>query len=413
MSFITYLWNLEQINIDNLEETKVSDAIKQYQEQIYKKLIQDLDFSFKWKKYKKVLIQVPFDHIKWFLQILKQEKQNSILNNSGVEIVKINYFEIANEKSIAETYKKYFDYISNFGKFIEIFSTWKEMETFAKDEIHRKEVAQAFTNFMKKILNWVANNPKLKTYFPSQEQADLENMTLEEFYKLYMEASSLDWNQAWNANEELVKLFREYDYVKIVWENADITFWIKWMWAKNSVIDANYPGCEVFSAPVKDQVNGWIYYPNEVYFKFSWDTAKWLYFEFKNGKLVNFDIKNNIPNKEQIKQRFLEKFNENEGNRYLWELAFGTNPYVPVGIKHKLIGEKAFGMHFALWRAYKYPQVNNWNNEATIHWDAIRTLKDGVKVYFWKENGEEILVIDNEIYNKKACPKLYEMSNLA
>ena len=90
------------------------------------------------------------------------------------------------------------------------------MEAFAKDEKQKEQVAQAFTDFMKKILNYVANNPKLKTYFPSQEQADLESMSLEEFYKLYMQACSLDWQEAWQANEELVKLFREYDYVKIV-----------------------------------------------------------------------------------------------------------------------------------------------------------------------------------------------------
>ncbi len=410
MSFITYLWNLDQIDINKLEESKVSQTIKQYQEQIYKKLIQDLDFSFKHKEYKKILIQVPFDHIRWFLEILKQEKQNSILRNSDVEIVQINHFKIANEDNISQTYEKYFDYITNFDRFIEIFSTWKEMETFAKNENHRKEVSQAFADFMKKLLSWIVENPKLKTYFPSQEQADLENMSLEDFYKLYMKASSLDWEKAQLANEELVKLFREYDYIKIVWENANISFSIKWMWARNSVIRWNYPGCEVFSAPVKNGVDGWIYYPNETYFKFSWDTAKWLYFEFKNWKLIDFDIKDDIINKEEIKQRFLEKFDEQEWNRYLWELAFGTNPYVPVGVKHKLIGEKAFGMHFALWRCYKYPEVNNGNEKASIHWDAIRTLKDDVKVYFWKENWEEILVIDNWIYNKEICPRLYKFS---
>jgi leucyl aminopeptidase (aminopeptidase T) len=90
------------------------------------------------------------------------------------------------------------------------------METFAKDENHRKEVAQAYNEFMKEILNWIATNPKLKTYFPSQEQANLENMSLEEFYKLVLKVSSLNWKEIYQANEELVKLFNENDYVKII-----------------------------------------------------------------------------------------------------------------------------------------------------------------------------------------------------
>ena len=32
------------------------------------------------------------------------------------------------------------------------------------------------------------------------------------------------------------------------------------------------------------------------------------------------------------------------------------------------------------------------------------------KVYFWKENWEEILINENGVYNKKYCPKLHEIS---
>ena len=413
MPFLNYHWNIENINLETLPESKVSNTIKKYQIKLYKKFIQDLGFAFEWKEFKKVLIQLPYDHIKWFLEVLKEEKNNSILKNSQIDIVEINPSRINEIENIHLEYENFFNYIKKHDKFVEIYSTIREMETFAKDKDQRKQIIQAYSNFMWKILDFIALNPKLKAYFPSQEQADLENMTLEEFYELVLKASSLDWKEIYQANEELVKLFNENDYVKIIWENANIVFGIKWMKARNSVINWNYPWAEVFSAPVRNQVNWWIYYPNEVFFKFTQDTAKWLYFEFKDWKLIDFDIKENIPNKEQIKQNFLKKFNEKEWNRYLWELAFGTNPYVPVWIKHKLIWEKAFGMHFALGRAYKYPGVNNWNNDASIHWDAIRTLKDNTKVYFWKENWKEILVIENWIYNKEICPKLHKFSLLS
>ena len=406
-----YLWGLENIKVDNLSGSKFSDIVRKYQHQIYEKFIQDLSIAF-WKEYKKVLIQVPTSHLKDFLKVLRDKKQDSILKNSEVEIVEIDVSKISQVEDFEKVYQDYLKYIFSFDKFVEIFDTIREMESFWKNEKQRQQIAVAYANFMKQLLNWTAKNPKLKTYFPSQEQAELENMSLEYFCKLYLKVASLDWNEVYESDEELVKLFNECDEVEIIGENANIRFWIKWMKARNSVISANYPGSEVFSAPNKYEVNWWIYYPNEVYFKFTDDVFPNPYFEFKDWKLVKFEVKGvKWEEKVRLEKVFWDKIKESEWNFYLWELAFGTNPYVPVGLKHKLIGEKAFGMHFALWRAYKYEWVNNWNNYATIHWDAIRTLKDNIKVYFKKWN-EKFLVIENWIYNFEICPKLYKLSLL-
>ncbi len=78
----------------------------------------------------------------------------------------------------------------------------------------------------------------------------------------------IDWKRiiiSQEANDDLVRLFCEYDTIHIQGTYADITFDISGMQARNSVIEANYPGCEVFSAPALDGVNGWIEYHNPVY----------------------------------------------------------------------------------------------------------------------------------------------------
>jgi len=252
--------------------------------------------------------------------------------------------------------------------------------------------------------------PRLKTYFPSQDQADMENMTLKEFYELYSNACSIDWERIKEWNEELAELFREYDEVEIKWEHVDISFDIKWMWARNSVIETNYPWSEVFTAPNKFWVNWWIIYNNPVFFKYTWDIVEGLKFTFSEWKLIDLDIvssKYSNTEKKDIIDRMNDIFDEDEWNRYLWELAFWTNFFVPAWIKHRLIWEKAIWMHIALWKSYKYPEVNNWNDKDwLIHWDAIRNMEDWSIVSFKKNSWEKIEIMNNWNFNSKTLPKI-------
>lgn len=250
--------------------------------------------------------------------------------------------------------------------------------------------------------------PKLKLYLPSKEQSNLEGLDLKNFYKLYIKACSLDWIKIEKANQELVRLFEEYNKIKIIWENTNIEFSIKWMWARNSVIKTNYPGTEVFSAPVKESTNWYITFNNPVYSRYTEDVIDWLRLSFKNWKLILADIINEKYSKRMktnLLHRLWEKINEKSWNKYIWEIWVWTNFLIPIWIKHNLIWEKALWMHFALWKSYKFPEIDNWNHDTTIHWDIIRCMKDA-KVYFEKE-GKKILIMNGGKFSSKYLPKLY------
>jgi leucyl aminopeptidase (aminopeptidase T) len=233
------------------------------------------------------------------------------------------------------------------------------------------------------------------------------------------EAWSLDWERITEANEELAELFREYDTVNIKWDKVDIEFDIKSMWAINSVVQTNYPWSEVYTAPNKNWVNGWITYENQVRIRPIWETITGLKFYFVNWRLEKIDIvdsKYTQKEKEELIKKLEGMLWDNENNRYTVELAFWTNFYVLPGFLHSLIWEKASGMHFAIWMAYNNPddmewknqKVNNWNGKADFHIDMIRNMNDGSVVTFSKENWDSIEIMNNWIYNVKTLPKLYK-----
>ena len=188
-------------------------------------------------------------------------------------------------------------------------------------------------------------------------------MSLSEFYNLYYDAININWFDVNNYNLELVKLFNNYDYIKIIWDwwKTNIVFSIKWKWCINSVIRWNYPWTEVFTSPNKFDVNWKIYINWENYFKRIWIVIWKLLFEFKNWKLINLEILWNNKRNWEFKSIINKKLDEKEWNRYLWEIAFWTNPNIPAWIKHKMIWEKAFWMHFALWKTFNFKNVDNWN----------------------------------------------------
>lgn len=409
--FIKFLWNINNINIEKLSNNLENYNIELLKDKLYYKFLSDLNFSLN-KTHKNILFQIPLNHSKKMIIMILDfmKKKDSVLFNKKINIILIDVLSIEKDIfSLNEIFKELYSFIVKSDKFIEIYDTGKELESFVKDNT-KKEIVKKEDTIMKSLINdFIIKKPKLKTYFPNKEQADLEWLNLEDFYKLYISACDLNWLEIKKANQELVKLFIDNDEVIIKWDNADISFCIKWIWSRNSVIETNYPWAEVFSAPVKNKVNWWIFYPNFCFFKFSWDTVYWTYFEFKDWKLVKFDIKDpNIDNveKNRLLNVFNDKFDESEGNRFLWELAFWTNINIPVWTKHKLIWEKAFWMHIALWRTYKYPDVYNWNNNATIHWDAIRRMDDWSKVYFIDSNWNSKLIMNDWLFNEKFLPLL-------
>ena len=161
------------------------------------------------------------------------------------------------------------------------------------------------------------------------------------------------------AMEKLKNLMEKTDKVKIIGPDTEISFSIKNIPAIICAGEMNIPDGEVYTAPVKDSVNGFIHYNTpSMYNGIKFENIK-LYFE--NGKIVKAEGNH---------QKELEAiFNIDEGARYVGEFSFGLNPYILYPTTDILFDEKITGsIHFT--PGASYDDAFNGNKSA-VHWDLV------------------------------------------
>ncbi|WP_304943829.1 aminopeptidase [Vallitalea guaymasensis] len=195
--------------------------------------------------------------------------------------------------------------------------------------------------------------------YPNNSMAQLANTSLEDFEDFYFNVCTLDYGKMSKAMDNLVDLMNKTDKVRIVGEGTDISFSIKGLPAIKCDGGCNIPDGEVYSAPVKDSVNGVISYNTPaVYRGFTYEN---IVFEFENGKI----IKATANDTEKINA----VLNTDEGARYIGEFAIGVNPYILNPLKDTLFDEKIMGsIHFT--PGNSYDDCDNENHSA-IHWDLV------------------------------------------
>ncbi len=195
--------------------------------------------------------------------------------------------------------------------------------------------------------------------YPSPSMAQQATTSTEAFEDYYFNVCNLDYAKMSRAMDPLVELMNRTDKVKIVGRDTDLTFSIKGLPAIKCAGERNIPDGEVYSAPVKDSVNGYITYNTPSQFQgFVYEQIR---LEFHNGKIT------------QAKANDLERINKvlniDEGARYIGEFALGVNPYIITPMKDTLFDEKISGsFHFTPGSAYD--ECFNGNKSA-IHWDLV------------------------------------------
>jgi len=133
----------------------------------------------------------------------------------------------------------------------------------------------------------------------------------------------------------------------------------------------NMPDGEVFTAPIKDSINGYVTFNcPTIYQGKEFVTVR---LKFKKGKIIDATS----PGKDKELNKILDT---DEGARYAGEFSLGVNPGIQFPIRNILFDEKIFGsIHIAMGNCYD--ECNNGNNSA-IHWDMIKLLKGDGKVFF-------------------------------
>ena len=175
------------------------------------------------------------------------------------------------------------------------------------------------------------------------------------------------------AMDALAALMERTDKVHIKGPGTDLTFSIKDIPAIKCAGECNIPDGEVYTAPVKDSMNGIISYntPSEEQ-GFTYEN---IVFEIENGKIVKATSNDN--------DRINHLLDTDEGARYFGEFAIGVNPYILEPMKDTLFDEKICGS-FHLTPGASYEDAPNGNKSA-VHWDLVmiqRAEYGGGEIYF-------------------------------
>ena len=108
--------------------------------------------------------------------------------------------------------------------------------------------------------------------YPNGSMAQLSNMSLEAFEDYYFKVCCLDYAKMGRAMKNLVELMNRTDRVRLVAPGTDLSFSIKDIPAIACDGRLNIPDGEVYTAPVRDSVNGTISYnAPSLYQGFSFD----------------------------------------------------------------------------------------------------------------------------------------------
>ena len=195
--------------------------------------------------------------------------------------------------------------------------------------------------------------------YPNAAMAYAAGTSLEAFEEFYFKVCNLDYAKLHKAMEKLVDYMNKVDKVRLVAPNTDIEFSIKDIPKILCSGQKNLPDGEVFTAPVKNSVNGKITYncPSP-YNGFVFENVC---LEFKDGKIINATANDT--------ERLNAILNTDEGARYIGEFAIGVNPYINNPMKDILFDEKIAGsIHFTPGNAYDYAFNGN---KSAVHWDMV------------------------------------------
>lgn len=195
--------------------------------------------------------------------------------------------------------------------------------------------------------------------YPNPSMAQLADTSTEAFEDFYFDVCCMDYARMSRAMDPLVKLMNKTKKVHIKGQGTDLTFSIEGMPAVKCDGKRNIPDGEVFTAPVRDSVNGVISYNTpSVYQGFTFTDIR---FEFENGKIIKATANDT--------ERINKILDTDEGARYIGEFSFGLNPYILKPMKDTLFDEKIAGsIHFTPGKSYE--ECDN-KNKSAIHWDLV------------------------------------------
>ena len=319
-----------------------------------------VNYSVSIKKGDRVLIQYENSACNPLIKCLIKD----IYKNKAIPFVKLIDNELnslilegATSSVIDEMYnmKKY--EVDNFDVFIRICYTENEYEDKNVLPTVRKKLGSKTQDLDDIRINkrrWTLLN------YPSLVDAYKAHMTYDEFYNYSLDVMTVDYKAMNDKIKPLKELMEKTDKVRILGPNTDLTFSIKNLPAIPCSGTANIPDGELYTAPVKDSVNGVITYNTPS--PYNGNIFNNIRLEFKDGKIISSKADNDNDLLKEI-------FDIDLGARYVGEFSLGFNPMITKPMGDILYDEKIMGsLHFTPGRCYE--DCDN-GNVSSIHWDLV------------------------------------------
>ena len=143
------------------------------------------------------------------------------------------------------------------------------------------------------VLNYRVDKTKwVILRYPNAAMAQLAGTSVDSFADFFYDVCTLDYGKMSSAMDSLVELMNRTDKVRITGPGTDLTFSIKGIGAVKCAGECNIPDGEVYTAPVRESMNGVISYntPSEEQ-GFTYEN---IVFEIENGKgiiVTNLQVK--------------------------------------------------------------------------------------------------------------------------
>lgn len=298
--------------------------------------------------------------------------------------------EGTNDERISEIVKHNVFDVNNFDCFINIRYSENDYENKFVDPKIRNKLGSATKEIDDIRINkrrWVLLN------YPSITDAYKASMPSDKFALEAFKIMTFDYSSMEEAFKPLKELMEKTDKVRIVGSDTDLSFSIKDIPVIPCTGRSNIPDGEIFTAPIKDSINGKITFNTKCPYHGNIYTGVTL--NFKDGCIVEATCNEDNESLNEI-------FDTDEGSRYVGEFAIGLNPLVKKPMGDILYDEKIIGsIHFTPGRAYK--EAYN-DNESAIHWDMVLIQT--------KEYGGGELYFDDVLVRKDGIFVLDELKHL-
>ncbi len=227
--------------------------------------------------------------------------------------------------------------------------------------------------------------------YATQAYAQEAGMSLEEYEAFICHACHLDsedpvaeWERISAEQQKLCDWLGKREEFRFVGTDTDLTMSCKGRTWVNCDGHFNMPDGEVFTGPVEDSVNGTIAFTYPALYQGR--EVRGVRLSFKDGEVTSYAA--------SMGESFLgAMIGTDEGSNRVGEIAIGTNYTINRFTKELLFDEKIGGtMHMALGDGIVQSKSKN---RSSIHWDMLKDMKDGGKVYadgeLFYENGRFLI----------------------